>query len=264
MVREKQISAPRSPDGQMTLIEHLTELRTRIIRSLIAIALGAVVAWFLYPQIFDVLIHPYRQVIGDNSITGGRLLQTDPLEGLAIRMKMSAYCGVMFAMPVIMFQLWQFVTPALHAHEKRYVVPFVTSAIALFAMGAAIAYWTLPKALRWLIDVGGGGLITAYAPSKYFQLVIYMMLAFGVCFELPVLLTFLQLVGVIKNATLRKYRRHSIVGITIVVAVATPSNDPISLLALTIPLVIFYEATIWIGWLIERRRARNATAASPA
>ena len=185
----------------MTLIEHLTELRSRIIRSLIAIALGAVVAWFLYPHIFDLLIHPYRQVIGDNSITGGRLLQTDPLEGLAIRMKMSAYCGVMFAMPVIMFQLWQFVTPALHPRERRYVVPFVTSAFALFAMGAAIAYWTLPKALRWLIDVGGGGLITAYSPSKYFQLVIYMMLAFGVCFELPVLLTFLQLVGVIKNAT---------------------------------------------------------------
>ena len=110
---------------------------------------------------------------------------------------------------------------------------------------------------EWLINVGGGGLITAYTPSKYFQLVIYMMLAFGVCFELPVLLTFLQLAGVVKNATLRKYRRHSILGITIVVAVATPSNDPISLLALTIPLVLFYEATVWIGWVIQRRRARN-------
>jgi len=119
---------------------------------------------------------------------------------------------------------------------------------------------TLPKALRWLIDVGGGGLITAYTPSKYFQLVIYMMLAFGVCFELPVLLAFLQLAGVVKNATLRKYRRHAIVGITIVVAVATPSNDPISLLALTIPLVIFYEATIWIGWAMQRRRDRNTAA----
>jgi len=130
-------------------------------------------------------------------------------------------------------------------------------------MGAAIAYWTLPKALSWLINVGGGGLITAYTPSKYFELIIYMMLAFGVCFEFPVLVRFLQLVGVVKNATLRKYRRHSIVGITIVVAVATPSNDPISLLALTIPLVIFYEATIWIGWFMQRRRARHATLASP-
>ena len=153
-------------------------------------------------------------------------------------------------------------TPALHPHEKRYVAPFVTSAVLLFVMGAAIAYWTLPKALRWLIDVGGGGLITAYTPSKYFQLVIYMMLAFGVCFELPVLLAFLQLAGVVKNATLRKYRRHAILGITIVVAVATPSNDPISLLALTIPLVIFYEATIWIGWAVDRRRARNAAASA--
>jgi sec-independent protein translocase protein TatC len=248
----------------MTLIEHLTELRSRIIKCLIAVALGAVIAWVLYPHIFDLLIHPYREVIGDSSITGGRLLQTDPLEGFAIRLKIATYAGIMIAMPVIMWQVWQFVTPALYAHEKRYAVPFLISAILLFVLGAAIAYWTLPKALRWLISVGGGGLITAFAPSKYFQLIIYMMLAFGVCFEFPVLLTFLQLVGVLKNSTLRKYRRHSIVGITIVVAVATPSNDPISMLALSIPLVLFYEVTIWIGWFADRRKARNAAIASPA
>jgi sec-independent protein translocase protein TatC len=224
--------SPRAPGGQMTLVEHLTELRSRIIKSLLAIAVGTILGWVLYPHIFNILIHPYHQVIGDNSVTGGRLLQTDPLEGFAIRVKMATYSGIMFAMPVI--------------------------------MGAAIAYWTLPKALHWLIQVGGGGLITAYAPSKYFQLVIYMMLAFGVCFEFPVLLTFLQLVGVVRNATLRKYRRHAIVGITIVVAVATPSNDPISLLALSVPLVVFYEATIWIGWFIQRRRARVASLVTPA
>src|SRR5438067_11939933 len=114
----------KAPAGQMTLVEHLTELRSRIIKSLVAVAVGTVIAWILYPHIFDLLIHPYRQVIGNNSITGGRLLQTDPLDGLAIRMKMSIYSGIMIAMPVIMWQLWQFVTPALHPHEKRYVVPF--------------------------------------------------------------------------------------------------------------------------------------------
>ena len=253
-----------SPDAQMTLVEHLAELRSRIIRSLIAVAIGAVASWILYPHIFNVLLHPYRQVVGDRSITGGRLLQTDPLEGFAVRVKIATYGGIALAMPVLLWQLWRFVTPALYAHEKRYVIPFVTAAVVLFVMGAALAYWTLPKALGWLIGIGGGDLITGFSPAKYFQLVFYMMLAFGISFEFPVLLVFLQLAGVLKNATLRKYRRHAIVGITIVVAVATPSNDPISLMVLSVPLVLFYEAAIWIGWLHARRRARAQAAATAA
>jgi sec-independent protein translocase protein TatC len=253
----------------MTLVEHLTELRTRIIRALLAIAVGAVISWFLYPQILSVLLHPYHQVIGDQSITGGRLLQTDPLEGFALRLKIATYGGIAIAMPVVLWQIWRFVTPGLYPHEKRYAVPFVVAAVVLFVMGATLAYWTLPKALSWLIAIGGGDLITAFTPAKYFQLVFYMMLAFGICFEFPVLLVFLQLAGVLGNQTLRKYRRHAIVGITILVAVATPSNDPISLLVLSIPLVFFYEAAIWIGWLHARRRARQHSptpgpASSPA
>jgi sec-independent protein translocase protein TatC len=249
---------PPSPDGRMTLIEHLTELRSRIIKCLFAVAIGAVVAWFLYPHIIDILLHPYREVVGDRSITGGRLLQTDPLEGFAVRIKIATYGGITFAMPVLLYQLWRFITPALYPNEKRYVIPFVTAALILFAMGAALAYWTLPKALRWLIGIGGGDLITGFSPAKYFQLVFYMMLAFGICFEFPVLLVFLQLAGVLHNSTLRKWRRHAIVGITIIVAVATPSNDPISLIVLSAPLVVFYEAAIWIGWLQARRRTRRS------
>jgi sec-independent protein translocase protein TatC len=251
-------------EGRMTLMEHLVELRSRVIKSAIAVGVGAVLAWILYPWIFDILLHPYKQISSDRTITGGRLLQTDPLEGFAVRLKIATYGGIAFAMPVILWQIWRFVTPGLYKHEKRYALPFIISAVALFAMGAGIAYWTLPKALNWLIGVGGGNLVTGFSPSKYFQLILYMMLAFGIGFEFPILLIFLQLAGIVSNEWLRKYRRHAIVTVTIVVAVATPSNDPISMLALAIPMCLFYEVAIIVGRVINRRKrkaaARQATA----
>src|SRR3954466_13653425 len=205
----------------MTLIEHLVELRSRIIKCAIAIALGAVLAWVLYPWIFDILLNPYDQIAKDKTITDGRLLQTDPLEGFAVRLKIATYGGIAFAMPVILWQIWRFVTPGLYKHEKRYALPFILSALTLFSMGAAIAYWTLPKALEWLANVGGNNITQAYTADKYYQLIAYMMLAFGICFEFPILLIFLQISGILPNRTLRKYWRHTIVVIAIVVAVAT-------------------------------------------
>ena len=242
----------------MTLVEHLVELRGRVIKSAIAVGVGAVLAWILYPWIFDILLRPYHEISSDKTITGGRLLQTDPLEGFAVRLKVATYGGIAFAMPVILWQIWRFVTPGLYKHEKRYALPFIISAVLLFAMGAGIAYWTLPKALSWLIGVGGGNLVTGFSPSKYFQLILYMMLAFGIGFEFPILLIFLQLAGIVSNAWLRKYRRHAIVTVTIVVAVATPSNDPISMLALALPMCLFYEIAIIAGRVIDRRKRRAA------
>ena len=251
-------------EGRMTLMEHLIELRSRVIKSAIAVGVGAVLAWILYPWIFDILLHPYHEISADKTITGGRLLQTDPLEGFAVRLKIATYGGIAFAMPVILWQVWRFVTPGLYKHEKRYALPFIISAVALFAMGAGIAYWTLPKALNWLIGVGGGNLVTGFSPSKYFQLILYMMLAFGIGFEFPILLIFLQLAGIVSNEWLRKYRRHAIVTVTIVVAVATPSNDPISMLALAIPMCLFYEIAIIVGRVINRRKRKAAAGRATA
>ncbi|HEV3227273.1 MAG TPA: twin-arginine translocase subunit TatC [Acidimicrobiales bacterium] len=243
----------------MTLMEHLIELRRRIIICCIAVALAAVVGWFLYPAVFRLLLHPYRR-IASKSITGGQaLLVTSPIEGFAIRIKLTSYVAIGLAMPVILWQIWRFVSPGLYKHEKRYALPFVVSAIVLFAMGAWIAYWTLPMALKWLADVGGSDVTQAYTADKYFQLIAYMMLAFGICFEFPILLIFLQMAGIVQNATLWKYWRHAIVLIAIVVAVATPSNDPISMLALSIPLWIFYFVAAGYGWLRARRRRRVAS-----
>ena len=242
----------------MTLMEHLLELRRRVIICCIAVGVGAVFGWFLYGPISRFLLHPYHE-IATSSITNGKdLLATSPLDGFAIRLKITAYVAIALAMPVILWQIWRFVSPGLYKHEKRYVLPFIVSAIALFALGAWIAYWTLPKALQWLADIGGNNITQAYTADKYYQLIAYMMLAFGVCFEFPILLVFLQLAGIVQNQTLRKYWRHAIVGIAVVVAVATPSNDPFSMLALSIPLWLFYGVAVLFGAVRERRRRRAA------
>ncbi len=242
----------------MTLVEHLTELRHRLIVCVVAVAVGMLVAFIAYNWIISILIDPYADLVRArplSSATAGRLLTTDPLEGFSVRMKTSAYAGIALAMPVLLWQLWRFVTPGLYPHERRYAVPFVASALVLFALGAGLAYYTLPRALEFLVDIAGDDFVTAYQASKYFQLITYMMLAFGIGFEFPIVLVFLQLAGIIEPATLRRGRRFAIVGVCVLVAVITPSGDPISMLMLSVPMVVFYEVAILIGSLIARRRA---------
>ncbi len=244
-------------DARMSLMEHLTELRDRMIKIVLALVIGMLISFLLYDQIFSFLIKPYEDIANSTtSLTGGRLLQVDPLEGFGIRMKLALYGGIGIAMPVILWQLWRFVTPGLYEHEKRYAVPFVLSALTLFVLGAGLAYYTSPRALEFLIDIGGSdNFITAFAPGKYFTLITYMMLAFGIGFEFPILLIFLQMANIVGPSQLRRGRRYTIVGICVMVAVITPSGDPISMLMLSLPMVVFYEASIIIGRVLERRRS---------
>jgi sec-independent protein translocase protein TatC len=248
-------------EGRMTFMEHLIELRSRVMKSMMAVGVGAVIGWFLSPYVIDLLLGPYRE-IASRSLTQGQLLATGPAEGFAIRIKLTLYVAIAIAMPVLLWQLWQFVSPGLYKHERRYALPFVFSGVVLFLSGAGIAYLTLPAALNWLSAIGGTEITQAYTADKYFQLIAYMMLAFGVCFEFPILLVFLQMSGIVKNAQLRQFWRQSVVGICIVVAVATPSNDPISMAALTVPLVFFFFGAIVIGWVLERRKRRSKAQAS--
>lgn len=257
MARGKKERVP--DDGRMPLLGHLAELRNRIIKVVIAVVAGAVVAWLFYPQIFDLLLEPYCDLQGA-SVENCTLLQTEPLEGFSVRLKVAGYGGVALAMPVILWQLWRFITPALYAHEKRYAVPFVVSALVLFVLGAALAYYTLPRALEFLTNIGGPELEERFRPAPYFQLVSYMMLAFGVGFEFPIVLIFLQLAGVVTTRNLRDARRYAVVGILILVAVITPSGDPYSLAILSIPMYLFYEASIVVGTLLTRRKQRGEVA----
>ena len=244
----------------MTLAEHLGELRRRLIVCLVAIALGGVVAFIFYPEILNWLTGPYRDVSAAKHLTcPGKLVITDPLEGFAVRMKVTGYGGVVLALPIILWQIWGFITPGLYENEKRYTIPFVFAAVALFIMGALIALWTFPKALQFLISFSGD-VQPLFAPGAYLSLIMLMMLGFGIGFEFPVFLVALELVGVLSPQQLAGARRFAIVGIVVVVAVATPSGDPYSLLALSIPLIIFYEVSIVIGKLVLRHRTRSAPA----
>jgi sec-independent protein translocase protein TatC len=232
----------------MSLVEHLAELRSRIIKVMVAIALGGVVGFLLYNRVLHLLQEPYCDVSDRCTF-----IVTDPLEGFAIRLKISAYVGFLIASPVVLWQLWRFVTPGLYPRERKYAIPFVVSGVALFVLGAAIALFTFPQALRFLVSVGGNSIEPFYTPGKYVSLIIFMMLAFGAGFEFPIVLVFLQIAGVLHWRTLSEWRRYAIIVIFVVDAVITPSQDPISLFALALPMCLFYEASILIGRFILRR-----------
>jgi sec-independent protein translocase protein TatC len=245
-----------SVDQAMPIIEHLRELRVRIVRSLLAVVVGTIVILAAYDPVKRFLTQPYRNLCSTNPDFNcdGSLFALGPLDGFSARMKVAAYGGLILALPVLLWQIWQFVVPALSKKEKRYAVPFITSSIVLFAAGGTLAYWTLDKALEFLISWSGSDVNQAYQITKYISLVTFMMLAFGVGFLSPVLLVFLQLANILQPKTLLKQWRIAIMLIFVGAAVITPSGDPFTLMALSGPLTILYLLSILVGWLLVRRR----------
>lgn len=262
MSTEAKELAP-APAGQMSLMAHLIELRSRIIKCVLAIAAGACIGWFVYLPVLHFLTNPLRELTHNDSqlFPNGKLLATDPLEPFSIRIKVSAYLGIFLSMPVILWQLWRFIAPGLYSKEKKYAAAFVASAMTLFLSGAAIAYWTLPKAIDFLSTIGGGGFVNGYTAQKYLMLIVYMMLAFGGGFEFPIVVIFLQLMNIVSVKQLNGFRRWAYVLIAVVAAVITPSADPISMCALMIPMWVFYEVAIVFGLIRERGKRRAAAKA---
>jgi sec-independent protein translocase protein TatC len=204
----------------------------------------------LFSQVLQFLLHPYCHVVGSGHAC--RLYVTGPLDGLSIRIKVAAYGGLLIASPVVLWQIWRFIVPGLRPGERRYARSFVTSSVLLFIGGAAVAFVAFPHALAFLDTVGGASLQQIYSPANYIGLLLLMMAAFGLTFELPVLLLFLQLAGVVTPAQLSAARRWAIVGLVALSAILTPSADPLSMLALAVPLLAFYELSILVGRLITR------------
>jgi len=247
-------------------MEHLAELRSRLIKAILAIVAGAIIVFVFYDPIITWLAHPYFDLCRQQSsrcATQDKFLILGPLDGFNTRVKVSAYGGFVVALPVVLWQVWRFVTPGLHPKEKRYAVPFVLSSVALFAFGAAIAYVTLPYVFDFLIGYSGPG-TAAFSPTTYVTFVTVYMVAFGIGFEFPVILVFLQLAGVVTPKRLAGWRRQAFVLVFVIAAVGTPSGDPYSLFALAIPMYIFYELAIVVGRVIERakRKAAEREAAS--
>ena len=239
----------------MTLFEHLAELRTRVIVSILAIVAGMVVVWFLYDPIIHFMLHPYSSYVlhhKGKDISQGQLVTTGPLEGFTTRLKVCGYGGVALAAPVIFWELWRFITPGLYKNEKRYAVPFVSAAVVLFAGGVATAILVFPKAIDWLISVSGTGVVPLFSPSRYFTLYVAMCVVFGAVFMYPLLLVFLELAEIVPSATWRRWRRPAIVVICLVAAVITPSSDPFSFLAMAVPMLLLYELSIVVGRLMNK------------
>ena len=250
-----------TPDDRMTLSQHLTELRTRVIRSLLAVIVGIIVMLAFYDQVLDFMRRPYEQLCEQNKNLNCELQFIGPLEGFTTRLSICTYGGIILALPVIQWQIWRFVVPALHAKEKKYAIPFILSSVILFVMGAAVAYLTLTPALDFLISWAGKDVQANFQVSKYVSLFGLMMAAFGITFEFPVLLVFLQLVGVLSPQTLMKQWRYAIDVIFVIAALITPSGDPYSMMAMAAPMSIFYGIAILIGRIAQKRKqAREAAA----
>jgi sec-independent protein translocase protein TatC len=177
-----------------------------------------------------------------------------------IRLKVSMMAGAVASAPVWLYQLWSFITPGLHRHERRWSLTFVGCSLALFALGGFFAYVTLNKGLQLLLGFSGDGLVSILDVNKYISYVIAMLLIFGLSFELPLLVTMLNLAGVVSTARLRSWRRAEIFLVFLFAAVVTPSQDPFTMLALGLPMVVLYEVALVVGWLNDRRKALRGDA----
>jgi sec-independent protein translocase protein TatC len=233
----------------MTVVEHLTELRSRLMVSLIALALAAIVCFVFAPNIISFLIRFYQDSTPDSP---QKLIFTGPLDAFGTRLKIATYGAIVLASPVWLWELWRFITPGLNPTEKRYAVPFVFASLFLFACGAVVALLTLEPALHFLLTIGGSDLQPLLTADKYITLVALMIVAFGISFEFPVVLVFLLIARVLSTEQLRHWRRYSIVIIVTFAAVITPSQDPYSLFAMAIPMYVFYECSILIGRMLKR------------
>lgn len=244
----------------MTLIEHLEELRSRLIVSLAAIVVGGVIGWFLYDTVLDLLLEPYCDYLRTvpESIRprqGCGLFFMGALDPMLIKLKLVAFIGLFLALPFILFQLWRFVVPGLTRSERRFGVPFILSAVVLFALGAVVSYLVLPQGLRFLLGFAGPQFAPLLTGDRFLGFVMMVALAFGLSFEFPVVLVFLQILGVVTSRQLRDQRRAAVLFVAVFAAVITPSGDPYTMLALMVPMIFFFEAAIIIGRLFERGRS---------
>ena len=232
----------------MTLAQHLSELRQRLLVVAVAFLITGTLAFLGYNHILSWLREPYcRANHGDCA-----LYATSPLTGLSLRIKIAAFGGLILASPVLLYELWRFITPGLKRKERRYAIPFVATSLVLFLAGCILAYYSFEHALMFLAAIGGPGLHQIYDPNQYLSLIMWMMIIFGLTFEFPVVLVGLELARVVTPAQLLSWWRWAIIGITLAAAIFTPSGDPFSMMVLAVPLIAFYFLAILIGKLARR------------
>jgi sec-independent protein translocase protein TatC len=253
----------------MTLVAHLTELRNRIAKALLAVLIATAISFWWYEHgLGDFIRAPYCGLPADlrygDSDSGCGLLITDVFAGVFIRLKVSFLAGAVLSAPFWLYQLWAFITPGLKRNEKRYGIGFVAVSTLLFALGAVLAYISLSAGLELLLSLAGEGTIIALTAQDYIGFVLSLLVAFGVSFELPLIAIALNLVGVLSYEVLSRSRRWIFFLTVVFAAFVTPTQDPFTMLLMAIPMIVLFEGAIQIARVVDKRRARREAAESYA
>lgn len=253
--REKRAE---NPDGRMPLMDHLRELRNRVVKIAIAIIVGAAVAWAFYNQIWHFIQQPYCDAVGkcDPRVLGHSLVFNGVMDGFYLHIKVSVITSIVATSPIWLYQIWAFIAPGLYSREKRWTWAFLGSAIPLFALGCYFAFLAMDKGLRFFIGMSGG-LTNLFSADTYISYWIAMLLGFAACFEVPLVLVILNLARVITHERFKKWRRLIIFLVFVFAGIASPSPDPMTMLMLGGVVAVLVEAAEVIIYFNDKRYARN-------
>lgn len=254
-----QAETAKNKQGAMPLTEHLRELRSRLVKAGLAIAAGMVIGWVYYAQLFALLSKPFDQVVQEAKAQGQEvtLALTGVADPFVLQLQVAAVAGVVLSAPVWLYQLWRFVTPGLHRHERRWALGFVAVATPLFFGGVVVAYIFLPLGLQVLLGFTPQGVANIVSVDKYLSFFLRTMLVFGVGFLAPLLLVLLNFAGVLSAKRLISWWRWIILIVFLFGAIATPTGDPINLILLAGPMLVLVGIAVVIAYLNDRRRARR-------
>lgn len=242
----------------MPLLEHLRELRSRLIRSVIVMVLGSIVCLVFYEEIVEVLITPVCESGAKGVAEGecGALVVTGVIGPLSLQLKVGLYGGLILTSPLWLYQLWAFLAPGLHRREKKWAYVFAAFGAPLFAAGATLAYFMLPIAVKILLGFAPGDIGNLVPLNEYIDFVLRFIIVFGIAFELPLILVIMNIAGLVTSKQIRSWWRQMIFGIAVFAAIATPTPDPYSMLALMGPVSLLYGLAILITAVLDRRKRR--------
>jgi sec-independent protein translocase protein TatC len=243
-----------NPDGRMPLMEHIRELRNRLLKAVGAVLLGTIIGLIpvIYDRLWNFIQHPFIQAeVHDHA----KLAVIGVLDPFMIRVQIAFYFGLVITSPIWLYQFWAFIAPGLYRREKRWTYAFVFTAAPLFLIGATLAYFVMARGLRYLLALAPSNVTVLPTLSNYLSYFQAMMLGFGLAFELPLALVMLNMVGILTHERIKKWRRFMIFGVFVFSGIASPSPDPLTMLLLAVPCVVLVEVAEVLIWMNDRRRA---------